>query len=154
MIDLKGFMRNTGVTRKEYVDQWIDKGLIPGAERDTYAKTYSFPDSARRPYRNKSLKAGLAGNKLRAHIVKAAINRQHITANACFMSDGEFQDMISELVKAGLIRIRVEDDIEYYDSTIKSEAYKKESFNELGDFVQNCLKACAEGFAKGFAEVI
>lgn len=34
MRDLKGFMNFVGVTKKKYVDDWIDKDLIPGAFRD------------------------------------------------------------------------------------------------------------------------
>ena len=60
MRDLKGFMNFAGVTKKKYVDDWIDKDLIPGAFRDKEKNTYSFPDSSRRPYRNSGLRLAVS----------------------------------------------------------------------------------------------
>lgn len=34
MRDLKGYMDFVGVSKKKYVDEWIDLNLIPGAVRD------------------------------------------------------------------------------------------------------------------------
>ena len=142
-MDLKKFMKKTGVTKKKYVDKWIDDDLIPGAVRKD--GVYSFPESARRPYRGGNLKAGLSADKIRAHIVKAAILRHHISANSCHMSAGEFSAMITDLANADLIQIRVEDGVTYYDSTQKTRDYAKKSLHELGRFVQDCLKSLAEG---------
>ena len=65
------------------------------------------------------------------------------------MSDGEFQAMISDLVEADLVRIRIEDDITYYDSTRKSEEYKNRSLREIGKFVQECMGIIAKNVAEG-----
>lgn len=152
MLNLKDFMEKVGVTKKCYVDSWIDKGLIPGAKRDLSTNTYTFLDSSRRPYQSHALKAGLSAEKIRAHIVKASIMRQHITASACFMSLGEFQSMIHDLSNAGLIQIRTEDEVEYYDSTTKSSEYSGKSLKEVCSFVQSCIKAAAEGVATAYFE--
>jgi len=150
MLDLKRFMNKTGVTKKKYVDIWIDNKLIPGAVRDTDNNTYSFPDSALRPYQCSALKAGIGAEKKRVHIVKAALLEQHITAEACYESPGAFKTMINDLVSAGLIQRRTEDGIEYYDSTTKSAAYKNKNIKEIRSFVHECLKAISEGAVKGF----
>lgn len=150
MLDLNQFMKKTNVSKRKYVDEWFQKNLIPGAT--CVEGKYSFPDSARRPYRNRHLKAGISADILRAHIVKAALLRQHICVDMCFMSPGEFLGMIKDLERADLITIRTEDDITYYDSTIKSSAYKNKSLKEIGKFVQDCIEAAAKGATKGYLE--
>ena len=136
-------MKKTKASRKAYVDKWIDNGLIPGAVRDKNG--YIFPESARRPYRDGHLKAGMSAHKIRAHIVKAVILRQHISSSTFYMSEGEFQGMIADLEKADLVIIRIEDGITYYDSTQKTKEYANKSLREIGNFVQGCLKSIAEG---------
>lgn len=152
MRDLKGYMDFVGVSKKKYVDEWIDLNLIPGAVRDIEKGTYSFFDSSRRPYRSGALKAGLTADKLRSHIVKAAIKRQHITADACYMSPGEFDAMIDDLAEHDLVQKRIEDGVTYYDSTAKSDEYKNKSLKEIGKFVKDCLAVVAENAAKGAVE--
>lgn len=149
MLDLKDFMKKTGVTKKCYVDEWLDDGLIPGAVRNKETNAYSFPDSARRPYKCGGLKPGASAEKIRAHIVKAALLRHYVSPQTCYMSEGEFAVMVADLERAGLIVTRTEDGIEYIDSTTKSEAYKKKSIEPLTRFIQECLKSLAEGAAKG-----
>ena len=61
---------------------------------------------------------------------------------------------IAELEKADLLRIRIEDGIEYYDSTLKSSAYANRSLNEIKSFVIEALKAVSEGAAKGATAAI
>jgi len=149
MRDLQGFMKYVGVSKKKYVDEWIDLNLIPGAVRDKETNSYSFLDSSRRPYRCGALKAGISADKLRGHIVKAAIARQYISADMCFMSPLEFETMIDDLEACGLVRRRVENGITYIDSTSKSEAYKDKKLDEVGKFVKECLAIVAESAAKG-----
>lgn len=153
MMDLKAYMKRAHVSKKKYVDEWIDLGLIPGADRDAEKQTYSFPDSSVRPYRSRWLKPGADADKIRAHIVKAAIARQYICAKMCFMSKGEFEAMVSEMVDAGLLRLRTEDDIVYIDSTLKSAEYKDKNLKEIRKFILDVLstvtEAAAEGVTKG-----
>lgn len=51
-----------------------------------------------------------------------------------------------------MLRIRIDDGIEYYDSTLKSDEYIGRSMKELRAFVLEALKAVAEGAAKGAVE--
>ena len=153
MMNLKQYMEKAQVSRKKYVDAWIDMALIPGAVRDEGRVNYSFPDSSRRPYRDSGLKPGVPADKLRAHIVKAAVARQYISAGSCFMTQGEFDAMVDEMVAAGIVQRRTEDGVTYIDSTLKSDPCKKSGVKEIRRFVMDCLqtaaKAAAEGLAKG-----
>ena len=148
-MDLKGYMYKTGVTKKSYVDEWIDLHLIPGAERDEGKTVYQFVDSSLRPYRTNALKPGLSADKLRAHIVKAAIARHYISAEMCFMSRGEFDAMVSEMVEAGILQLRTEDDIVYIDSTSKSDAYMNKSVKEIRKFILECLEVVTKAATEG-----
>ena len=132
----------------------MDNNLIPGAVKGDKITDAKFLDSSRRPYRSRWLKSDTDADKVRAHIVKACINRQHITKETCHASKGEFDGFIAELEKADLLRIRIEDGIEYYDSTLKSSAYANRSLNEIKSFVIEALKAVSEGAAKGATAAI
>ena len=154
MLDFYGFKEKVGVTKNEYVQEWLDNNLIPGAVKGDKITDAKFLDSSRRPYRSRWLKADTDADKVRAHIVKACINRQHITKETCHASKGEFDGFIAELEKADLLRIRIEDGIEYYDSTLKSSAYANRSLNEIKSFVFEALKAVSEGAAKGATAAI
>ena len=151
-MNLKQYMMKTGVTKKAYVDLWIDNDLIPGASR--IDGVYTFPDSSRRPYRDSHLKPGLPAEKIRAHIIKAALLRQHISASTCFMSNGEFAAMISDLDNAGLLSVRIEDGITYYDSKQKSKASENQSLRAIGKFVQECLAITANNVAEGATKAV
>lgn len=150
MLDLKQYMEKVGVTRKEYVRQWLEAGLIPGAVPGSTLEGTRFPDSARRPYRCGSLRPGLDADTLRAHIVKACMKRQHISHVQCCMDQTEFDDMIADLVKAGLIRVRTADGIEYYDST-GQVSEDSGALKDLRAFVMDALEALSRGTAKGVA---
>ena len=154
MLDFYGFKEKVGVTKNEYVQEWLDNNLIPGAVKGDKITDAKFLDSSRRPYRSRWLKSDTDADKVRAHIVKACINRQHITKETCHASKGEFDGFIAELEKADLLRIRIEDGIEYYDSTLKSSAYANRSLNEIKSFVIEALKAVSEGAAKGATAAI
>ena len=149
MLDLNGYMKKVGVTKKKYVSDWLAKDLIPGALQDESTGEYTFPESARRPYRCNSLKPTTKAPQLRAHIVKACINRHHITKDMCFMSEGEFNGMIDDLVNAGWIRLRIEDGITYYDSTEKSDTYSGQPLKELVKILNSTLSVVTEAAAKG-----
>ena len=154
MLDFYGFKEKVGVTKNEYVQEWLDNNLLPGAVKGDKITDAKFLDSSRRPYRSRWLKSDTDADKVRAHIVKACINRQHITKETCHASKGEFDGFIAELEKADLLRIRIEDGIEYYDSTLKSSAYANRSLNEIKSFVIEALKAVSEGAAKGATAAI
>ena len=148
MLSLEEFMNRWHVSNKRYVDIWIDKGLIPGAVRDKQTKTYSFPDSARRPYQGPGLKPALSADKIRAHIVKAAIERKYISAPICYTSEDEFQVYVNQLVKANLIETGVEDGIVYINSTLNSSAYSKKHLNEIHSFIEHGKEGPADDSAR------
>ena len=154
MMDLKEFMKKVDVTKPRYVQRWIDCDLIPGIIKgDTLDKT-QFPDSARRPYFSHALKPNLSADKIRAHIVKACIERKHITKETCFASSGEFNGFICDLENAGLIHRRIEDGITYFDSTSKSDMCQKKNLNAIKDFILDAIKASSEGLGKGAVSIL
>lgn len=73
----------------------------------------------------------------------------HICKETCFISEGEFNGYINQLVAAGMIEIRYEDGIRYFDSTPKSDEYKGKELKEVRKFVIEALGAISEGAAKG-----
>lgn len=152
MLSLNEFKKRVGITKNKYVQEWLDNNLIPGVITGEKITDAQFPESARRPYRNRWLKAGMDANTIRTHIIKACIKRQLISKEACFASKSEFAGFIADLEAAGLLRIRIDDGIKYYDSTLKSDEYIGRSMKELRVFVLEALKAVAEGTAKGAVE--
>lgn len=152
MMNLHDYMRKVGVTKAKYVERWITQDLIPGIEKGESLVDTKFPDSARRPYCEGSLKPGLPADKIRAHIVKACIQRKHITKDICFASQGEFDCYICDLEKAGLITKRIEDGIVYYDSTLKSDTYNDEGLAVIRQFVCDAIEAAAKGAASALLE--
>ena len=151
-MNYKEYMKKTGVTKKAYVQKWLDADLIPGVIDKDDIDIAEFPESARRPYANRWLTAKTDANVVRGHVVKAAISKHHISAKQCFMSTLEFNDMIAELVRADLIRERVEDDITYYDSTLKSATFTGKSMAELRRFVIDAIEAASRGAVTGMCE--
>ena len=152
MISLKEYMNNTGVTKVEYIERWLENAWIPGVIRGNKVSDTLFPDSARRPYRSRWLKPGINADKLRVHIVKACLSRRHISKELCFASAREFEALVFELEQAGLISRSVEDGITYFDSTEKSEAYCGKPLAELRKFVLDMRETVSKASAKGAAE--
>ena len=149
MISLKEYMRNTGVTKVKYVEHWLENDWIPRAIKGKNISDTQFPDSAHRPYRSGGLKPGINAKRLRSHIVKACILRRHISKELCFTSAREFEALVSDLEKAGLISRSVEDGITYFDSTMKANAYNKEPLAKLQEFVLVAIETVSEATAKG-----
>lgn len=152
MMNLHNYMKKVGVTKAKYVERWIEQDLIPGIEKGESLVDTKFPDSARRPYCEGSLKPGLPADKIRAHIVKACIQRKHITKDICFASQGEFDCYICDLEKAGLITKRIEDGIVYYDSTLKSDTYNEKSLAVIRKLVCDAIEAAAKGATSAMLE--
>ena len=152
MMSLQEYMRKVGVTKTEYVERWIERKLIPGIEQGESLADTKFPDSARRPYCEGSLKPELSADKIRAHIVKACIQRRHITKDTCYASQGEFDGYICDLERAGLITKRLEDGIVYYDSTLKSDTYTDKSLQVIRQFVCDAIEAATKGATSAMLE--
>lgn len=56
------------------------------------------------------------------------------------ITKGEFESYIRDLEGAGLISVRIEDGIVYYDSTLKSDAYSGWNLGEIMRFVCTALE--------------
>ena len=152
MMNMREYMKKVGVTKVKYVERWLEQDLIPGIIKGEPLSDTKFPDSARRPYCEGSLKPELSADKIRAHIVKACIQRRHITKDTCYASQGEFKGYIRDLEKAGLISIRLEDGIVYYDSTLKSDAYIGKNLMAISRFVCAAIEAASKGATTAMLE--
>lgn len=152
MMSLQEYMRKVGVTKTKYVERWIERNLIPGIEQGESLADTQFPNSARRPYCEGSLKPELSADKIRAHIVKACIQRRHITKDTCYASQGEFDGYICDLERAGLITKRLEDGIVYYDSTLRSDTYTGKSLQVIRQFVCDAIEAATKGATSAMLE--
>lgn len=150
---LTEYMKNTGVTKRKYVEEWLDKDLIPGVSKDTQTGEYVFPNSARRPYRPR-LKSTANATTIRTSILNACLKRQYISCDIYNMSHGEFQSFVNDLLKAELIIERVEDGITYYDSTSKSDGYRGKCIKTIRKFVIDCLGVTAEKVAYGTTKAL
>ena len=142
------FMKKTGATKKQYVEKWLEAGLIPNAE-PLEDGTWDIPESARRPYRSRCGVNAKASTICTA-MVNACLQRQHIMAATFPQLDRtEFDAYIAQLVAADLITLRQADGVTYYDSTAKSRAMEGEKWQKLQKFVVQCLGAVTEGVACG-----
>lgn len=147
------FMKKVGVSKKKYVEKWIECDLIPGVIKDDETGEWFLPNSARRPYRSKC-RANASASTIRASILRACLKREHISNETYNMSEGEFLRFIEELVNADLISVRIEDGITYYDSTIKSDTYKNKSVKELKKIILECIGIVAEKTSYGTTKAI
>ena len=63
----------------------------------------------------------MTADKVRAHIVKDVILRQHISSPVFYMNGGDSQGMIADSGKDDLAAIRIEEDITHDDSAQKTK---------------------------------
>ena len=150
MMDIEAYKAKCGISSSRYVEGWLKEDLIPGVRSGPSLEDFYFPDSARRPYRYRGkIKPNTDASSIRAHIVNACIRREHITKEMCFATQGEFGGFIEDLVSCGLISVRVEDNITYYDSTSRSDLYEGKKFSAIKKFVLDALEAVTEGITEG-----
>ena len=148
-MDYRAYMEKVGVSKRKYVEKWLEAGLIPGAVPGERLEEAQFPDSARRPYRSGALRAGLTAEQIRAHMVKACLLRRHIQPETFRLSTGEFQGYLAELEAAGLLRQRREDGIFYYNATPKAGEGQGMDLRALRRFVLDVVEAASKGAAEG-----
>lgn len=137
MLSMKEYMEKVGVTKEEYVINWINQDLIPGVRKSTEG-SYLFPESARRPYRARC-KERTNAKTIRASIVNACLKQQYISPSTFHLSKSEFESYIADLAKRGLIVQREDDGIVYYGSTAESEKLKGIGVKELAKKVHKCI---------------
>lgn len=150
---IKEYMKKTGVTKKKYVENWLKEGLVPGVRKDNVSGEWIFPDSARRPYRAR-LKSNSDACMIRASILNACLKREYVSYKTYHMSKGEFLSFINDLLTAELICERVEDNITYYDSTIKSDKYRGKSVKVIRKFIIDCLGEVVEKATYGMTKAL
>lgn len=137
MLDINQYMEKVSVTKKSYVQKWIDHGQIPGVQKDKDGN-YLFPNSARRPYQSRCTPQSTA-KTIRGAIVNACLKRQYISPETFFLSEKEFDGYVTDLIRAELIVKREEDGIVYYDSTLKSDSVKGKKAGEIVKWVNHCI---------------
>lgn len=150
---IKEYMKKTNVSKRKYVELWIEDGLIPGVVKDEKTGELFFPESARRPYRAR-LKPNAKASVIRASILNACLKQEHISNKTYGLSEGEFSSFINDLLFAGLINERIEDGITYYDSTLKADEYRDKSVKFIEKIVINCLKVVTENAAYGATKAV
>lgn len=132
---IDAYMVRYHIKRKETVIKWILNRYIPGAN---LASNY-IPDSARVPYTATRARTAQAIYK---SIVKAAEQCKHIVPELYEITKDEFDGYIRRLVQGGYIEIRISDDVEYYDATLKSASFNLKEFLQ---FTQAISAGIAEG---------
>lgn len=115
------FMAKVKVSKKT-VSKWLEDKLIPGAVYNDVTGEWFIPDSARRPY-IAPWNLGTDADSIRISIVNACLKNQYISRETYYLSKGEFSGYIDQLIDAGLITKRIEDEIVYYDSTLDSSKF-------------------------------
>lgn len=152
-MDCKTFMARVGVKQKSTVDKWLKEGRIPGVSFDEETREWEFSESSRRPHTVR-LKPNAGADKLRASMLCACIKRHHISAEIYQIGQAEFDALIADLECAGLVQIRREGIWTYYDSTLKSQEYSKQTYIQIVKIVKDCLAAVAEAAAKGAVKAV
>ena len=111
MITIEEFMRNVGIKDRRTVLKWINSDLIPGIQKDCDTQAILIPDSARRPFLPR-VKPTSDVYSIYSSMVQGCIKRQHICHRTYpFLSEGEFDRMVGNLIDAGLIFSRVDNGI-------------------------------------------
>lgn len=105
---------------KATVLKWIQEDYIPGIAK--VDGEYIIPNSARRPYTENRAKNGKAILK---SLVKACEKQCGICAALYNISEAAFNNYIETLEKEGYISPFTEDDIKYFNVTVKGAEWIK-----------------------------
>ena len=142
MINIADFSKNVNKSI-ETILSWLEKGYVPGAIKDEQNE-WAIPDSARAPYLNAKAKTP---DSIFVSIVKASYQRKHVFAKLYGITSLEFDGYIEQLVTAGLIVKRIEDNITYYDATLRSKEYidKNSKKYTLHKFVLDAIEKVSKG---------
>lgn len=143
MINIETFMRNNDIKKRKTVEDWIAKGLIPGAN----AETHEVPNAARIPYTKARAKSTLS---IYWSILQATRERKHVMPRLYNLTQAEFDYYIRQLVSVGYINVRIEEGITYYDCTINGSTCTQKTLIEL---FKVTVSAAAEGITRVAASV-
>ena len=128
MLTLSEYMKNVGVSKRKYVEDWLSKDLIPGVAKDENTGELLFPNSARRPYKMCST---YNVNRIYANIIKASSIQRHVTNKTFSLTQSEFESYINALINDGFIQKREEDGVTYYDATRKSKEQRDKKIIDI-----------------------
>lgn len=145
----KDFFDRWGKVSDATFFDWVKKGYLPGVVPTEDGKDWYIPERACPPY---TKARATNANAIYTSIVSACLSRKRPIAAIYKCSQQEFDTYISELAKAGLIRIEIEDGISYYYATPTSEEYTNRTKRELQKFVISCVLNIVEAGAKGITE--
>lgn len=128
-MDVKAVASKFSVKEKT-VFGWCEKNFIRGVKMIN--GEYCIPDSVKEPYtRNRS-----KGTTIYTSIVKATISGYDVCAALYKISDDEFNVIINQLKKAGVIDSYRDKKtgIEYYVQTLSSSEFSKFNKNKIFNF--------------------
>lgn len=133
------FSDRNGISR-EQVGKWIKAGLIPEAN----IETDYIPDSARVPYTEARAKRA---KSIYNSIIKATELRKHVMPALYKMTNREFDNYIGVLEREGFIQLRTEDEVTYYDATLKTCEYNYK-------LIATLVNAAGRGITEGVIEKV
>ena len=141
-MNISAFMKKVRANKRT-VENWLEKGMISGADFNEITGEWFIPDSARRPY-IAPWNLGTDADSIRISIVNACLKNQYISKETYHLSKGEFSGYIDQLIDAGLITKRIEDEIVYFDSTLDSSKFanmkKTQRRNAIAKIVKEAIK--------------
>lgn len=149
-MNLEEFMNRFGIKRKRTVNDWLDKGYIPGAKIMGNGEII-IPDRARPPYVEARAKKR---ESIFVSILKGVNSRKQVLPILYSMSEKEFDIYIIELEKNELLTTEVENGIRYYYPTLKTEEYlfDKTRLRKILRKLQPLTESFMEGSVKGILE--
>lgn len=123
------------------VSKWLEAGFVPGVVMKD--GEYVIPQSARKPYTECRAKGGKAILK---SIVTACEKRCGVCAALYGISEAEFQNYISTLLSEEYISPFCEDEITYYNVTVKGAEWIRHSLKS-GDIIAAVTAVVSAGTA-------
>lgn len=148
-MNIPDFISKVGVKEKT-VDKWLNAELIPGAFRDKNGEWF-IPNSAKAPYVKARAKAK---ESIFISIVSASHQGFHVIPKLYGKTDTEFLGYINQLVAAGLITLRTEDGITYYDETIASKNFLdvNSKTRSIRIFILDSIERVSKGITEALLE--
>ena len=150
-LNKREFINNFGKVSDATLNDWINKGFLPGATPTEDGNDWYIPDRAWPPYTKARAKTADA---IYTSIVQGCLQRKRPVAEIYKCSQQEFDTYISTLEEAGVINVVIDGGISYYYATPKSKEYTNRSKRELEKFVKSCISTAIEASAKGVTEAV
>jgi len=114
------FMDKFHLTNQKKVEEWLQKGLIPGAKLDNETNQWVISEHTYPPYTKARAKNADA---IYVSIVNACLNQKSVCAKLYHLTEEQFSVYIKTLNAEGLITIQNIDGVDYYFATPQSKKY-------------------------------